>query len=310
MNTLQSALRDYVMLRRALGFKFREQEQSLTQFVSFLNARGARCITTPLALEWAVQPAQAKPARWAQRLSYIRGFARHLQAEYPDTQPPSTQLIPARFMRAKPYLYTEEEIGRLMAAAKELSPGNRLPGLSYYCLFGLLAVTGLRIGEALALRRDDVDLDNGVLTIRGTKFGKSRLVPLHLSTQRMLRRYARQRDAWIGGPRSPYFLVAKEGGRLWGPTVRVAFYDLSRQIGLRGQSDRTGPRLHDFRHRFAVETLLRWYRGGQNIETHLPALSTYLGHCSVQNTYWYLSACPQLMGAAAQRLEKRWEVRS
>ena len=310
MNTLQKALRDYVTLHRSLGFKFRGQEQTLRHFVAFMNERGARCITTPLAFEWAIQPAHAKPSRWAQRLGYVRGFARHLQAEQPDTQVPSTQLIPARFARAKPHLYTEEEIEQLMAAAKELSPGDGLPGLSYYCLFGLLTVTGLRIGEALALTRGDVDLHNGVLTVRGAKFGKSRLVPLHLSTQRMLRRYARQRDALIGELRSPYFLVAEEGGRLWGPTVRVAFYELSRQIGLRGPADRSGPRLHDFRHRFAVEILRRWYRAGQNIETHLPALSTYLGHCSIRDTYWYLSACPQLMSAAAQRLEKRWEVRS
>lgn len=197
-----------------------------------------------------------------------------------------------------------------MAAAKALSPGNRLPGLSYSCLFGLLSVSGLRVGEALALTRDDVDLAHGVLTVRAAKFGKSRLVPLHPSTQRVLKDYARRRDALIGEPRSPYFLVAEEGGRLWGPTVRVAFYTLSRQVGLRGPTDRSGPRLHDFRHRFAVETLRRWYRRGQDIDIHLPALTTYLGHVNIQDTYWYLSACPELMKVAAQRLEQRWEVRS
>jgi len=306
MKTLHKALQDYAMLRRSLGFKFQEQEQILKYFVSFMNERGARCITTRLAFEWAVQPAHAKASRWAQRLSYVRGFARYLQAEDPATEIPATQLIPAHFERAKPYLYTQEEIARLMRAAKAISPGNTLPGLSYHCLFGLLTVTGLRVGEALALTHDNVDLEEGLLTIRGAKFGKSRLVPLHLSTQRMLRCYARQRDALLGEPRSPYFLVAQEGGRLWGPTVRVAFYELSRQIGLRGPSDRSGPRLHDFRHRFAVETLLRWYRAGQDIEVHLPALSTYLGHTNIHDTYWYLSACPELMSAAAQRLEKRW----
>jgi integrase len=306
MNTLHKALRDYATLRRSLGFKFREQEQILKYFVSFMNERGARCITTRLALEWAVQPTQAKPSRWAQRLSYVRGFARYLQAEHPDTEIPATQLIPARFERAKPHLYTQEEIARLMSAARALSPGNKLPGLSYHCLFGLLAVTGLRIGEALVLTHEDVDLEEGILTIREAKFGKSRLVPLHRSTQHMLRCYARRRDALLGEPRSPYFLVAQEGGRLWGPTVRVTFYELSRQIGLRGPTDRSGPRLHDFRHRFAVETLLRWYRAGQDIEVHLPALSTYLGHTNIHDTYWYLSACPELMSAAAQRLEKRW----
>lgn len=310
MNALQRSLEDYVALRRSLGCKFREQERVLNQFVSFMSERRADCITTSLAIEWATLPAHAKPSHWARQLSYVRGFARHLQAEHPDTEVPPTQLIQARLGRARPYFYSQEEIEQLMAGAKALSSGNGLPGLSYACLFGLLTVTGLRIGEALALTRDDVDLGSGVLTIRGAKFGKSRLVPLHPSTRRMLRRYAQQRDAWIGAPRSPYFLVAKEGGRLWGPTVRVAFYALSRQIGLRGPRDRHGPRLHDFRHRFAVETLLRWYRDGYNVDTHLPTLSTYLGHCSVQNTYWYLSACPELMAAAARRVEKRWELRS
>jgi integrase len=308
MNTLQKALADYVSRRRSLGFKFLEQERVLKQFVSFMNDQGWLEITTKLAYEWAVQAADVKASHWARRLSYVRGFARHVQADYPGTQVPSLQLIPVCYARTKPYLYTTAQIEQLMVAAKALSPGNRLPGLSYHCLFGLLAVTGLRTGEALRLQRGDVDLIHGVLTIRGTKFGKSRLVPGHASTRRMLGDYADRRDALIGTPRSPYFLIAKEGGRLWGPSVRVAFYELSRQIGLRGPTDRNGPRLHDFRHRFAVEVLRRWYREGQKIETHLPALSMYLGHCSIQNTYWYLSACPQLMSAAAQRLERRWAV--
>ncbi|MGH8523418.1 MAG: tyrosine-type recombinase/integrase [Gammaproteobacteria bacterium] len=310
MNTLQNAVRDYVALHRALGFKFHEQERALTRFVSFMNERGARRITTKLAYEWATEPARATPAHWAQRLGYVRRFARHLQVDQPDTEVPPVQLIPARSIRAKPYLYTLQDIERLMAAAKALSPQRVLPGLSYWCLFGLLWASGLRIGEALALTCDDVDLVHGVLTVRAAKNGKSRLVPLHSSTQRTLKDYARQRDALIGEPRSPYFLVAANGGRLWGPTVRVAFYALSRQIGLRGPNAHHGPRLHDFRHRFAVETLRRWYRSGQSVEVRLPALSTYLGHVNIQDTYWYLSACPALMSLAARRLEQRWEVRS
>jgi integrase len=307
MNNLQRSLRDYVSLRRSLGFKLVEQERCLKQFVLFMNIRDARCITTSLALEWATQPKEAKPGHWARRLSYVRGFANHLQVEHPDTQVPPMQLLPTTFSRARPYLYSQKEIRGLLVAAKASSPGDRLPGLSYHCLFGLLAVTGMRIGEALTLTREDVDLEAGVLTVRTAKFGKARLLPLHRSTQRILRDYAERRNALLGEPRSPYFLVAEQGGRLWGPTVRVAFYELSRQIGLRGPNDHTGPRLHDFRHRFAIETLLRWYRTGKDVELHLPILSTYLGHCSVQDTYWYLSACPELMSAAARRLEKRWE---
>lgn len=310
MSTLERSLREYVAYHRAVGFKFLDQQHCLENFLSFMDERGARRITTRLAYEWATQPTRATPAHWAQRLGNVRRFARFVQVHRPDTEVPPPQLIPARSKRAKPYLYSQTEITRLMAAAKALSPGSRLPGLSYHCLFGLLTTTGLRIGEALTLSRDDVDLVRGILTVRGAKFGKSRLVPLHRSTQRMLQDYALRRDALIGQPRSPYFLVAKEGGRLWGPTVRVAFYTLCRQIGLRGPTDRHGPRLHDFRHRFAVETLRRCYQSGQDVETLLPALSTYLGHVNIQDTYWYLSACPELMNAAARRLERRWEVHS
>jgi len=310
MNTLENSLRDYVAVHRAVGLKFHVAERCLKQFVSFMNQRGACRITTQLAYEWATQPAGAKPAHWANRLGYVRRFARYVQADRCDTEVPPAQLIPVCNARAKPYLYSHKEIARLMAAAKALSPGNRLPGLSYHCLFGLLAVTGLRVSEALALTHEDVDFDHGILTVRAAKFGKSRLVPLHRSTHRILKGYVRQRDALIGEPRSPYFFVASGGGRLWGSRVRVAFYALSRQIGLREPSDHHGPRLHDFRHRFAIETLRRWYRCGQNVEALLPALSTYLGHVNIQHTYWYLSACPELLNAAAQRLQRQWEVRS
>jgi integrase len=309
MNTFKKALQEYVTLRRTMGFKFQEEERALKHFVSFLEERSARCITTQLALEWATQATHGKPVHQAKRLSYVRGFARHLRASQPNTEIPPPQLLAAPRARAMPYLYTQQEIESLMAAAKELSPRNGLLGISYHCLFGLLAVSGLRISEALSLTRDDVDLEEGVLTIRGTKFGKARLVPTHPSTCDMLRQYARRRDTFLDEPRSPYFLAAPRGGRLWGPNVRVAFYQLSRQIGLRGDHDRNGPRLHDFRHRLAVVTLLRWYRAGEDIETRLPALSTYLGHSNVSDTYWYLSACPELMGEAVQRLEKHWESR-
>lgn len=306
MRELKSALREYLALRRAMGFKCQHQERALAQFVSFLKKRGSSRITTELALMWATQPARTTPGYQGQRLSFVRGFARHLLAEHPDTQVPPPGLLSMQSRRAKPYLYTREEVQRLMAAAARLSPRNGLPGLSYHCLFGLLAVTGLRIGEALALTHNDVDLKEGVITVRGAKFGKSRVVPVHSSACKMLRRYANRRDALLGEPRSAFFLVAKNGGRIWGPTVRVAFYRISREIGLRAPSDRRGPRLHDLRHRFAVETLIRWCRAGEDIEARLPALSTYLGHCGVRDTYWYLSACPELMSVAVQRLDRRW----
>lgn len=304
MNTLRSSLQQYVAMRRGLGFKFRHQEKRLTAFVSFMEARGASVITHKLALEWATQPPDRRPS-WALRLADVRGFARYLSGSEPQTEVPPPGVLRG-FSRAKPYLYTETEIRKLLAAALALPPTDGLRRWTYYCLFGLLAVTGLRISEALALRRKDADLKEGVLTIRDTKFGKSRLVPLHPTARSILVHYAKRRDAHLYPPRSPYFFVAERGGQLLHQYVHRVFWQLSRKTGLRGPTDHTGPRLHDFRHRFAVQTLLTWYRSGQNVELLLPVLSTYLGHACVRDTYWYLSACPELMEHATRKLEKRW----
>jgi integrase len=175
---------------------------------------------------------------------------------------------------------------------------------------GLLAVSGLRISEAIGLKPEDVDLGEGILTVRGSKLGKSRLVPLHDSTRQALADYKLRRDDFLAGRPAPSFFVSKRGKRLDGANVRRAFYQLSRQIGLRGPDSSSGPRLHDFRHRFAVHALLRWYRAGEDVERRLPVLSTYLGHVHLSDTYWYLTACPELMGLAVRRLERHWEVQS
>lgn len=306
MSVLRQALRDYVSMRRGLGYKFVHQEHQLKGFVTFMDQRDAAVITTKLALEWATQP-PGRHASWAIRLSDVRGFARHLHSLEPRTQIPPTGIITYRF-RPRPYLYTETEIKTLLAAALALPPVHGLRRWTYHCLFGLLAVTGLRISETLALRREDVDLKTGILTIHSSKFGKSRLVPLHRSTQQVLLDYACRRDAHLTVPHSPYFLVAERGGRLLSQYVYRVFWQLSRQTGLRGASAHSGPRLHDFRHSFAVATLLNWYRSGQSVDALMPVLSTYLGHSCSRYTYWYLSACPELMNHAARRLEKRWEV--
>jgi hypothetical protein len=249
MNTLREAVESYLAMRRGLGFKLREAGKGLLDFASFLEQRGATYITTSLALEWAQQPSSAQPAHWAQRLSYVRGFARYRSAVDPRTEIPSSGLLPHCPGRARPYLYTDEEINHL-------------------------------------------------------------LVPLHDSTQRVLADYKRRRDDFLAGRPAPYFFISKWGKRLDGAEVRRTFYQLSRQVGLRDPDSSSGPRLHDFRHRFAVETLLRWYRAGEDVERRLPVLSTYLGHVHVSDTYWYLTACPELMGQAVKRLEQRWEVQS
>jgi integrase/recombinase XerD len=308
MKSHKEAIEDYLALRRGLGFKLRSAGLALLDFAAFLDREQVPHITNELALRWAMLPRECQPALWAARLRYVRGFARHRRSADPRTEIPPDTLLPFRPGRARPYLYSDQEIQRLLVAATALPSVSGLRGATYHCLFGLLTVTGLRISEAIALEPRDVDLQHGVLTIRGAKFGKSRLVPLHLSSQRVLARYARRRDRHLGLSHPPRFLVNDHGRSLESSNVRRVFYRLSRQIGLRGPTDRHGPRLHDFRHRFAVRTLMRWYRSGQDAERRLPVLSTYLGHAHIADTYWYLSAHPQLMGLAKRRLEKRWEL--
>lgn len=309
MNTLRNAVDEYLAMRRALGYQLHHAGLTLPPFVSFLEQHGKSHITTELALKWSQLPSSAKPSEWARRLSTVRGFARYRSTTDPRTEVPAWGLLPYRPARARPYLYTDEEIQRLMDAALRLAPTDGLRPWTYYCLFGLLTVTGLRISEVLSLLRPDVDLQEALLTIRHTKFDKSRLVPLHASTQQVLVDYARRRDRLLGKQSIQYFFMSDRGRRLGGSAVRRTFYKLSRQIGLRRASDHHGPRLHDFRHRFSVETLISWYRSGQDVGQRLPILSTYLGHARVTDTYWYLSLCPELMGLATARLERRWEDR-
>ena len=306
MKSLQNAIEDYIALRRSLGFKLNDMAADLTKFASFLEQKAAPYITTALALEWAMQSTDHLPSHWARRLGFVRVFARHWSATDPRTEIPPAGLLPFRAQRARPYLYTEQEIQRLLAAAKSLSPASGLRPWTYHCLFGLLAVSGLRISEAIKLERQDVDFYQGVLTIRQTKFNKNRLIPLHTSTRDVLSEYAEHRDRLVPNPSSSCFLLNDCGRCLERSAVRRTFYDLSRQIGLRGPADHTGPRIHDFRHRFALNTLIQWYRAGEDIERRLPVLSTFLGHAHVADTYWYLSIHPELMGLATKRLEQRW----
>lgn len=313
MNSLREAVRDYLSMRRGLGFQLREAGKALPDFVSFLEKHNARHITRELALAWAQQPSKAQPAEWARRLSFVRGFAQYRSATDPRTEIPPQGLLPFHPKRARPYIYSNDEIRSLLRAALDMpyrfERGKLRPWI-FYCLFGLLSVSGLRIGEARNLELRDVDLEAAVLTIRGTKFGKTRLVPLHASTCRVLADYiARRRRHWAGRTVAPYLFVSSWGNRLDGGEIHRTFYALSRQIGLRGASDTHGPRLHDMRHRFATNTLVRWYRSGQDPERRLPLLSTYLGHVHVGDTQWYLESSPELMRQAVQRLEQHWKDR-
>jgi integrase/recombinase XerD len=307
MKALKEAVQDYLSLRRGLGFKLKRHSRLLKEFVSFLEQADASQITSRLALQWATQPQHIQQAEWAARLSVVRGFARYWSATDPATEVPPEGLLPYRHRRAKPYLYSDEQVHQLLEAAKNMPTTHSLQPWTYHCLFGLLAVTGLRISEALNLRSTDVDWSEGILTIRDSKFSKSRLIPLHSSSLKVLSDYGARRDCLFAERKTPYFFCSRYDGRLDEGQVRRVFYVISRQIGIRGASASHGPRLHDFRHRFAVQTLLRWHRSGEDVRRRLPVLSTYLGHSHVTDTYWYVNGTPELMEAVGQRLDKRWE---
>ena len=306
MTTIEQSIQDYLALRRNLGFKLRDAGLCLAKFAVFLEARSAAHITVALALEWAQQSPSLQPATCAQRLGYVRGFARYHVASDPQTEIPPAGLLPFRPSRAQPYLYSDEDIAGLLQCSLDLPTAGGLRPWTYHCLLGLLSVTGLRIGEAIRLKAEDVDLHAGVLTVRGTKFGKSRLVTIHPSTGDVLEQYRARRETFLAGATALTFFITRRGNHLDIGDIHRTFYQLSRRLGLRGQTASHGPRPHDFRHRFAVQTLLRWYRSGEDVERRMPVLSTYLGHVHVADTYWYLSACPELMGLAVARLEQRW----
>jgi integrase len=306
MSQLREALDQYLCLRRSLGFALREPAVILRKFIAFAENEGAAYITIDLMLSWAKQPSRAQPATKAAWLATVRRFALWQSASDPRTEVPAENLLPERYRRQHPYIYTSDEIERLVRAAAELPSATGLRGLTYATYFGLVAVTGMRMSEGIALDRGDVDLRQGVLTIRRAKFGKSRLVPVHSSTLTALRRYAEQRDRILPRMTTPAFFVAEHGTRITQWSTRYNFAKVSQQVGLRvpvgGRRHGRGPRLHDLRHRFAVQTLINWYRAGLDVEREIPKLSTYLGHVHVNDTYWYIEAVPELLQLATQRL--------
>jgi integrase/recombinase XerD len=305
MKSLASHLESYLELRHRLGFKLRLAGGLLRRFVRFAHQRKARFITRKLALEWATLPADCQPAQWANRLGILRRFAQHVSAADARTEVPPQELLPHRYHRKPPYLYSGKEIDRLIRTIGTLPASRDLRAISNATLLGLLAVTGMRVGEAIALDRKDVDLHRGLLTVRQAKFNKSRLIPIHFTTRKKLREYERQRDQWHPHPTSPSFFLSERGTRLTDCTVRRWFVIASHKMGLRAPTDRRGPRIHDVRHHFAHKTILNWYRRGSDVEAHLPELATFLGHGHVADTYWYISSSPELLKLATQRLERQ-----
>ena len=301
MSPLRGLLEEYLALRRTLGFTLIRAARLLPDFVASMEQHHAPTITTPLALAWAQQPPAGPPAWWAERLSLVRGFARYVQAFDARTEVPPPSLVPAHRPRAIPYIYSDRDLARVLAAARQLHP--RLRADTYTTLIGLLATTGLRVGEAIRLDRQDVLWAPRLLIVRDSKFGKSREVPLHDTTAVALRAYAGRRDRRLRA-RAPSFFLSTAGTRLIYQNVHHTFFGLVGRAGLPPRAAGGQPRPHDLRHTFAVRTVLGWYQAGLDVEARLPQLSTYLGHSAPSSTYWYLSATPALMALVVQRLER------
>lgn len=300
MTGLHDRLADYLSVRRGLGFKLERAGLLLADFVTFMDREGATNITTALALAWAADVQGG--ANWrAGRLVVVRGFAQYVQAIDPATEVPPADLLPREGRRAAPFIYSEVDILGLMSASQGLR--TRIRRSTYATLIGLLAVTGMRVGEAIQLDRSDISWKDGVLMVRNAKLGKSRLVPLHSTTVQALHEYARLRDESVTCPRNDSFFVTPTGTRLLYCNVQSTFSRLTRAAGIQPRSQRCRPRLHDLRHTFTVRSVMGWYRDGLDVPAKLPILSTYLGHTNPRATYWYLSGTPELLGLAAQRLQ-------
>jgi integrase/recombinase XerD len=305
---LRVRLERYVALRRAVGFPMRNEERMLRDFVTFVERRGLdEAVRSPAAVEWACHGDHRGPTTQARRLSVVRGFLAHVRASVPQTEVPPVGLVVGN-RRPIPYIYTDQEIRALVEAARQLGPTDSLRPHTHATIIGLLAASGLRAGEITRLRLEDVrlEVEPPHLRVLDTKFHKSRLVPLHSSTAAALRAYAAQRSHLGYDGLCDRFFVSERPGAIAYQSIRRTFVRLVRRLGLGAGTQRL--RLHDLRHTFAVRRLLTWYREGADVRARLPELSVYLGHLKPEDTYWYLSAVPELLGIAAQRFERFADV--
>lgn len=300
MSPLRQALADYLQLRRSLGYHLAEAHWLLPDLVDFLEARGATTVTVDAALTWAqLAPGRGGYSVAPRRMTVARGFARYLAGIDPATEIPPLGLVPHHPRWRPPFLFTAAELDVLLSQpARSLTAPLQV--VTYQTLLGLLACTGLRIGEAIKLDRSDLDRHDGVLLIRESKFDKSRLVPLHASTLRALQEFEEQRDCLQPCPVEPSLFTSAKGHRLLYAVVSQVFRRLVDDAGI-GRGAPSPPRLHDLRHGLAIRTLIGWYRAGANVQALLPVLSAYLGHREPAHTYWYLSASPELLALAAAR---------
>ena len=307
---LQQSLHNYLQMRRSLGFKLHSDGIALQSFVLFMAEHQQKIITIPWALEWAKNSIKPNPVRWATRLSVVRPFSRYCRTIEPHSEVIPTDLLPRHYQRPEPYIFSDNDIRRLLQASEQLSINEPFFSHTLYCLFGLLSVTGLRINEALNLTVDDIDFEEELLIVHGAKFGKSRLIPLHKTTIEILADYYQKRNSFLKGQLLSYWFVNRQKKRLGYDCVKYQFDHLLKSLEIYSQRENHKPHLQDLRHFFAVSVLVKWYRNNEDVERLLPVLSAYLGHVETRDTYWYLSACPELMNSAKDRLEQYWEKRS
>jgi integrase len=304
--SLSLELQRYLEIRRNLGYDLSTSERVLKQFVSFLETKNEPHITTDLFLQWKQVFGKASQSTWGRRLGMVRLFASWLHSMDALHEIPPQALIPSHHRRKQPYIYTDDEIRRIIEAASLLSSKNGLREITYPAFFGLVSVTGLRISEAISLNNQDVDLQNGIITLFNGKNGKDRILPVTECTKNHLKEYSRKRDRLLGHIPEPFF-VSEEGIRLTDCAVRYNFVVVCKMIGLRAEQPfykhGVGPRIHDLRHTFAVKVMINWYKEGKNIDQEMLKLVTYLGHKSVTHTYWYIEAVPELLALASQRAE-------
>ena len=313
MTSLTSRLESYLEIRRSLGSELSSFERVMCRFTAFADSEHADHITTKLFLKWRASHGSTNQYTWSRWLGMVRCFATWLQNIDPRTEVPPAGLIPGKFRRTRPFIFSEEQIAQIIQAAAHLPSAYGLRGLTCSTVLSLIAVTGLRINEALNLNEEDVDLEEGVLTIKRGKNGKARLVPVSACTGNALRAYQTERARLLGASPfpSPFFLI-ETGERLTDCCLRYNFARVCQHLGLREVqryfNNGRGPRIHDLRHTFAVRTLLNSYRTNRNPDEEMHKSGVFLGHSEPENTYWYIEAVPELLQLASRRAERRLGV--
>ena len=303
--SMVSLVGSYIEDRRQLGFSMAIQARRLLCFARFADRLGHRGpITEELAVRWARATPRTNPMAAADRLRVLRPFAQYRRQFEPQTQVPRSGLCGPEHRRLTPHIYSPQEIRALLAAARELSPAGDLRATTCETVFGLLAATGLRISEAMALRRCDVELDRALITVRQTKFRKCRQLVLHATTAEALRRYASFRDRHRPATQHDAFFLNDRGEPMNVRQVQYAFADLRTRLNWRARGGHPAPRIQDIRHTFICRRLLAWYQEGIDVGNAMLSLSTYVGHTQVTHTYWYITGIPELMSIAAQRFER------